>query len=138
MMRQTLKQNKMNHRRWDKAVIKRCLSSAYSPARAQEQLSRQRMRVLKRKAGFINKQSSRVHRAQAKKSFVSLLSQSCQYIWNKGSIFLFDIYSTKLSSHSFSGPSHPPSLKGSQLTAHNPRRHLECSVIGFLLCFYFS
>lgn len=94
----------MNHRRWDKAVIKRCLSSAYSPARAQGQLSRQRMRVLKRGAGFISKQSSR---AQAKKSFVSLLSQSCQYIWNKGSIFLFDIYSTKLSSHSFSGPLHP-------------------------------
>lgn len=91
MMRQTLKQNKVNHRHWDKDVIKGCLSSAYSPARAQEQLSRQRMRVLQRGAGFINKQSSRVHRAQAKKSFVSLLSQSCQYSWNKGPIFLFDV-----------------------------------------------
>lgn len=127
MMRQTLKQNKMNRRHWDKDVIKCCLSSVYSLAREQEQLSRQRMRVLKRGAGFINKQSSHVHRAHTKKSFMSLLSQSCQYVWNKGPIFLFDVYSTKLSSHSFSGPLHaPPSLKGSQFTAHNPRRHLKC------------
>lgn len=47
MMRQTLTQNKVNHRHWDKAVIKGCLSSAYSLARAQEQLSRQRMRPSK-------------------------------------------------------------------------------------------
>lgn len=127
----------MNHLPWDKDVIKCFLSSAYFSARVQEQLNIQRTRVLKRGAGFISKQfSPHVHRAQAKKSFKLSLSQSCQYFWNKGPIF--GIYSTKLPSHSYSGSLHLTFTECSHSNEQNPRRHLECSVIRFLLCFYFS
>lgn len=138
MMRQTLQQNKMNHRHWAKDVIKCCLSSAYSPAREQEQLSRQRVRVLKRGAGFINKQSSCVHRAKLRRASC----HCCLKVVNTFEIkdpyvYLMSILPNYLATL-FRDPCTPPSLKGSQSTAHNPRRHLKCSVIGFLFCFYFS